>query len=60
MKPEIDWKNTSLKQGIGAYQNKRFIIGPSDISKVIGSKEKSEYFLAEHNVRIHVSNEYGS
>lgn len=60
MKSEFDWKNTSLKRGISAYPNKRFIIDPSDISKVIGSPEKIEYFLAEHNVRIHVSNEYGS
>lgn len=60
MKPDFDWKNMSLKRGIDAYPNKKFIIDASDIPKVIGSKEKIEYFLAEHNVRIHISNEYGS
>ncbi|CAF0960170.1 unnamed protein product [Adineta ricciae] len=59
MKPNFDWEKSCLRKGFTSYPFKKYSIGFNDIATVIGNDDKVKYFENEHNVRIHISNDYG-
>ncbi|CAF1395046.1 unnamed protein product [Adineta ricciae] len=45
--------------GLTSYPFKKYSIGFNDIATVIGNDDKVKYFEKDHNVRSHISNDYG-
>jgi hypothetical protein len=60
MKPDIDWFTRSLKRSIFTLPFKRYQINFNDIEKVIGTDEKIDYFTKDHNIKIHLTKEFGN
>ncbi|CAF3468846.1 unnamed protein product [Rotaria socialis] len=60
MKPDFNWRKSSLKRSILSFPSKRYYIDCNDINKVIGAEDKIEYFDREHDVKICITNEGGS